>query len=143
VRLSVETLALAGALLVACASACDGDTETPPPTSSTGGQGGSAGGAAGMGGTAGGGGFVSECVGPSVPREAYAAAPGPLLAMGGAGGMGGGGAGGASLDPTEPGSPAPIYQLLDVQPESCGYGAVYGLGLFKGKVSIAALWAGW
>ena len=68
---------------------------------------------------------------------------------GGAGGSGGvmaeGGAGGMAepLGPTEVGSAAPVYQLKDFQPNSCGYKGVYGLDNFAGTVTVAALLAGW
>jgi hypothetical protein len=85
-----------------------------------------------------------------IPEEAYDAEPGPVISMGGAGGAGGmggaggaGGAGGGALGPTEIGADMPAYQLEDVHPLSCGYEGVYGLDQFKGKVTIAALWAGW
>lgn len=133
--------------LTALGYGCGSKTVTPPVTLATGGGGGET--STGGGGT---GGTAEACVGPMVPEEAYDAEPGPLLNTGGAGGVGGaggmggaGGAGGAmmSLGPTEIGSDAPVYQLTDVHPLSCGFGATYGLDQFKGKVTIAALWAGW
>ena len=130
--------------LVSLSYACGNDNTAPPTSTSVGGSGAS-------GSSNGGGGGTGECVGPKVGSEAYDAEPGPVIDLGGAGGTAGaggaaaGGAGGTvmALGPKEVGSNAPVYQLEDVHPLSCGYGAVYGLEPFKGKVTIAALWAGW
>ena len=64
------------------------------------------------------------------PQSAYGAEPGPIDGMG-------------SGDPTAAGSPFPVYQLEDFQPDSCGHEAVYGLDVFNGTVTMAALLAGW
>ena len=48
--------------------------------------------------------------------------------------------------PTDPhivGSAAPGYALTDIQPLSCGYKATYGLPVYRGKVTLAVLLAGW
>lgn len=138
----------AGALLLtAFFAACDNDTRTPPGTTGAGGSTSSSNGGSGGGD---GGGDVA-CQGPEIPSEAYDADPGPVIAMGGAGGTAGaggvGGAGGAggsmTLGPKDVGADTPAYQLEDVHPLSCGYEGVYGLDQFRGKVTLAALWAGW
>lgn len=101
---------------------------------------------AGAGATSSGGAGGTECVGVSVPEEAFGRAPGPV-AMGGAGGAGGAGGGtgegGAPPPPTTLGAPRPTYWLDDFQPQSCGYGATYGLDAFEGMVTVVGLWAGW
>ena len=131
-------------------ASCSNSTETTDPTGQQTGAG--AGATSGAGGS---GGSGAVCVGTTPPSDAYDADPGPLLAMGGMGGMGGaggsmggmggmGGAGGsAPLGPTEIGSDAPLYQLTDFQPQSCGFDATYGLDQFVGSVTVAALLAGW
>ena len=72
------------------------------------------------------------------------------MAEGGAtgGGMAGGATGGGmaeggSTAATSLGAPIPSYRLEDVQPESCGYEAVYGLSTFSGRVTVVALLSGW
>ena len=45
--------------------------------------------------------------------------------------------------PTCPGSPWPLWRLPDVQPQSCGYGATYGLDTFLGQTTVVVLLAGW
>jgi hypothetical protein len=47
------------------------------------------------------------------------------------------------LLPTDPGAPAPAWQLTDIQPESAGFGDTYGMEAFKGRVTVAALLASW
>ena len=37
----------------------------------------------------------------------------------------------------------PDWQLTDFQPQSCGFGATYGLGAYKGQVTVAVLLASW
>ncbi len=135
--------------LLLVSQGCEGNTSQPVAA----GVGGSASSSSASGANGGTGG-LAECAGPTVPSEAYGAEPGPVLGMGGVGGVGGigvgggtgggtGGAGGAPLAPTEIGAAAPVYQLDDVHPLSCGFKATYGLEAFKGKVTVAALWAGW
>lgn len=41
------------------------------------------------------------------------------------------------------GLPAPEFAAYDFQPQSCGYGATYGLEPFKGRVTLAVLLASW
>ena len=87
-----------------------------------------------------------SCVGVEPPKEAFGAKPGPLLPTTGAGGSSAGGSstgGGGMGNGPVIGSAAPVYQLLDHQPLSCGHTAVYGLDNFKGHVTVAALFAGW
>jgi len=104
----------------------------------------SSGGSGGSGGS----GSVEQCVGVDPGSDAYEAEPGPIIGQGNSGGGGAGGDGGAggapaTLGPTEIGSDAPVYQLADFQPNSCGYEGVYGLDTFAGTVTVAALLAGW
>lgn len=40
-------------------------------------------------------------------------------------------------------APWPLWRLKDVQPQSCGYQATYGLDGFKGRPTIVVLLAGW
>ena len=80
----------------------------------------------------GGSGGSAACFGPTPPQSAWSATPGPTD-----------GGGGASAAMPEVGQPPPDFQLEDFQPQSCGYEAVYGLEAFQGRVTIAALWAGW
>ena len=73
------------------------------------------------------------CVGVKPPMTAWATAPRmrePLPD------------GGAEC-PTCIGAAAPAWQLGDFQTKSCGFGGTYGLEVFRGKVVLLALWAGW
>ena len=48
------------------------------------------------------------------------------------------------LDPAQcNGQTAPEFVAYDFQPQSCGYGATYGLETFKGHVTLAVLLASW
>jgi hypothetical protein len=38
------------------------------------------------------------------------------------------------------GAQAPTWELLDFQPQSCGFGQIYGLDRFEGNVTVAILW---
>lgn len=38
------------------------------------------------------------------------------------------------------GAGAPTWELLDFQPQSCGYEQIYGLDRFEGEVTVAFLW---
>ena len=38
---------------------------------------------------------------------------------------------------------APAFTAYDFQPQSCGYGATYGLDVFRGTVTFVALLASW
>ena len=38
---------------------------------------------------------------------------------------------------------APSFAAYDFQPQSCGFGATYGLDAFKGRVTFVALFASW
>lgn len=51
--------------------------------------------------------------------------------------------GDACLEATCTGVALPQYALLDFQPQSCGFGARYGLENFGGTVTVAAMLAGW
>jgi hypothetical protein len=50
---------------------------------------------------------------------------------------------GAQSDVTTIGEAAPVFALTDFQPQSCGFGATYGLEAFKGKVTVVVLLAAW
>lgn len=85
------------------------------------------------------------CVGVTPPESAWAASPGPLLPPPPEEEEG-------SEDPPEPpepepepavGEPAPVFQLTDFQPQSCGYEATYGLDLYQDRVTVAVLLAAW
>lgn len=41
------------------------------------------------------------------------------------------------------GEPPPAWALLDFQPQSCGFGATYGLQAFTGHLTVVALFASW
>jgi hypothetical protein len=41
------------------------------------------------------------------------------------------------------GAEAPAFAAYDFQPQSCGFGATYGLDVFKGRVTFVALFASW
>jgi hypothetical protein len=76
------------------------------------------------------------CVGSEVPAEAFESVPGPLKPE--------------PVEGQEPeavvpaiGELAPAFQLSDFQAQSCGTTAVYGMEPFVGKVTVAALLAGW
>ena len=76
------------------------------------------------------------CVGREVPAEAFESQPGPLKPE--------------PVEGEEPeavipaiGELAPAFQLSDFQAQSCGATGVYGLSPFVGKVTVAALLAGW
>ena len=158
-RVLVWSTWLAGWALVASPQGCSGDDASPsglggggaggnaaacvgvtPPASAwgaepgpinhPGGDGGAGQGGAGQGGAAQGG----------------AAQGGAAQGGDGSGGMamgGAGGAGGGPDLPVPPGAMAPSWSLLDRQPDSCGYDATYGLDLFRGQVTVVAMWAGW
>lgn len=101
----------------------------------------------------------ATCIGPTPPASAWSALPGPVITSPGGDGADatddaadaatdvadatGSGDAPASTDPRTKGSAAPTYALRDVQPLSCGFKATYGLPPFKGKVTLAALLAGW
>lgn len=40
-----------------------------------------------------------------------------------------------------PGTAAPTWELYDFQPQSCGYGEIYGLERFRGTVTVVVLWS--
>ncbi len=48
-----------------------------------------------------------------------------------------------STDPHVVGSLAPTYALTDIQPLSCGYKATYGLPVYRDRVTLVVLLAGW
>lgn len=103
----------------------------------------------------------ATCIGPTPPASAWSAAPGPVITSPGGDSADAAddaadavadatdapdssdGAAPSSTDPRTKGSAAPLYALRDIQPLSCGFKATYGLPPFKGKVTIAALLAGW
>jgi len=95
----------------------------------------------------------ATCVGPTPPAAAWSAPAGPLVSTTDAAtdatdDVGSDAASDAETgldltDPRTPGSLSPTYALKDVQPLSCGFRATYGLPPFKGKVTVAALLAGW
>ncbi|MBK7400148.1 MAG: hypothetical protein IPJ34_28810 [Myxococcales bacterium] len=95
----------------------------------------------------------ATCVGLTPPASAWGAPAGPLVSTTDAAtdatdDVGTDAATDAETgldltDPRTPGSLAPTYALTDVQPLSCGFRATYGLPPFKGKVTVAALLAGW
>jgi hypothetical protein len=78
-----------------------------------------------------------QCIGPAPPSSAWGAQPGPTIVATDAGGDAG------AANPTALGAPAPTCRLTDFQPQSCGFKATYSLEPFKGKVTVAALLAGW
>ena len=41
------------------------------------------------------------------------------------------------------GTPAPVWELCDFQPQSCGHDQVYGLSTYAGTVTFVALFASW
>lgn len=71
------------------------------------------------------------CIGPRPPSSAWDAAPS-----------------GPEPEPNtgepgpEPGSLPPAWALIDFQPQSCGYEAIYGLDAFEGRVTVVALLSG-
>jgi len=92
------------------------------------------------------------CIGPTPPASAFGAKPGPVVVVPDAGDADEAGVDSAVDDasdaaptskPTDLGAPAPTCTLTDFQPQSCGFKATYSLEPFKGKVTVAALLAGW
>ena len=89
------------------------------------------------------------CVGVTPPAAAWQDVPGPLRVDAGSEVPGSppapGDAGDAEVpvDPRIVGAPMPTYSLRDRQPLSCGFGAAYGLPIYRGKVTFVALLAGW
>jgi hypothetical protein len=72
------------------------------------------------------------CIGAKPPASAWSADP-----------SGGGGSSAAELDGGPPvGEPPPQWALRDFQPQSCGYGATYGLEVFRGEVTLLAILEG-
>ena len=70
----------------------------------------------------------SECTGLEIAGDASAPAPE---------------SGEAIEAPTTIGSLAPSWKLEDVQPQSCGYGQVYGLDAFRGQpILVVLMWSG-
>lgn len=68
------------------------------------------------------------------------------LTLGCADGGSAGGSDGPCRGPTAPASSttgATGFQLHDFQPQSCGYGQLYGLDRFLGRATLVALLAGW
>ena len=78
---------------------------------------------------AGGDGALAQCIGPTPPAAAWKTKPAPE--------------GVAGLTAPVLGSQAPDFALPDFQPQSCGFGATYGLAPYRGKVTFVALLAGW
>jgi len=74
------------------------------------------------------------CIGVKPPDSAWSAAP--------TSGSGAGGSGSAADAGPEVGMPEPKWALRDFQPQSCGYGATYGLDVFHGQVTLAAVLEG-
>lgn len=79
------------------------------------------------------------CVGVQPPQSAFTAQAGPLRGDAGVVAPPDGGCAGPSCV----GAAMPLWALRDFQPRSCGYNAVYGPDLFRGKAVLLALWAGW
>ncbi len=70
------------------------------------------------------------CVGVRPPQSAWSATPGPPRTD-------------AGVRAPLPDDPVPAWALADFQPQSCGFRAVYGADVFRDKVLLLALWAGW
>jgi len=72
------------------------------------------------------------CVGVKPPLSAWSTDP-----------SGGGGAGPDAPDAGPAvGEPPPKWALTDFQPQSCGFGAAYGLDVFRGEVTLLAVLEG-
>ncbi len=78
---------------------------------------------------AGGDAAVSQCIGVKPAAAAWTAVPGPEGVTG--------------VAAPVLGAAAPAFALTDFQPQSCGFGATYGLQAASGKVTVVALFAGW
>ncbi len=78
---------------------------------------------------AGGDGALGQCIGVKPPTSAWTAVAGPQAVT-------------ATTAPTV-GAAEPAFALPDFQPQSCGFGATYGLPVAHGKVTVVALFAGW
>ncbi len=74
-------------------------------------------------------GALGQCIGVKPPAAAWTAVAGPQGAT-------------ATTAPTV-GAAEPAFALPDFQPQSCGFGATYGLPTFVGKVTVVAILAGW
>ena len=105
------------ALMVAAAVACVPDAAAP-----------SGAGALASADTSGDG-SVNQCLGVTPPSSAWQAKAGPE--------------GVAGLTAPVLGAQDPTFALTDFQPQSCGFGATYGLPTFAGKVTVVAILAGW
>lgn len=85
--------------------------------------------------------LAPACVGVTPDKAAYGRMPGPWrFPLDGGGGLPDGGGNGPL---PQPGDPTAAFQLTDFQPRSCGFGATYGLELFRGRPLVVSLWAGW
>lgn len=84
--------------------------------------------------------LAPACVGVTPDKAAYGRMPGPWRFPLDGGGLPDGGGNGPL---PQPGDPTATFQLTDFQPRSCGFGATYGLELFRGRPLVVSLWAGW
>lgn len=85
------------------------------------------------------------CVGITPPESAWGAEPGPIKPPEDEPGEGDNPEAEPCVDGEGPcvGELHPAFALKDVQPQSCGYQATYGLDAFKGTVTLAVLLASW
>ncbi len=126
------------ALGLLCGAA--GCSEDDPAASEGGGGQGSAGasGGSGQAGSGGSGGSgqagAAACIGVRPAEEAWQAKPSV---------EGTPPAGECPAGPTCAGASWPRWRLPDVQPQSCGYEATYGLDGFEGQPTVVVLLAGW
>lgn len=108
-------LALHSGMLLVAASACDGDDPATHGASTSGGGGAS----------------EPVCIGVRPPGTAWDAlpnGPGPSDPL-------------AHTPKPVLGAPSPSWALSDFQPQSCGYGTVYGQDVFVGHVTLVALFS--
>jgi hypothetical protein len=129
-------VALCG-LLVGCGAVSDRPTPTPAGFDAA---------SPDVGMDAAGGDVGPLCIGCTPASSAWTAKPGPVVADPDAGADADAAAttdAGPTSSPTAVGAPAPTSMLTDFQPQSCGFKATYSLEPFKGKVTVAALLAGW
>jgi thiol-disulfide isomerase/thioredoxin len=122
---------LAGMMLVGVwsfATGCGGDD--PGGGAGPGAGGAASGGASGSSGQPG----AVTCVGVKPAAEAWQAQPSV---------EGTPPSGECPSGPTCEGAPWPRWRLADVQPQSCGYQATYGLDGFEGRPTVVVLLAGW
>lgn len=86
---------------------------------------------------------TGPCVGPTPPKEAWSAKPGPVTGSAADAEVTDASDAAPGIAPAAIGSDAPLYALNDFQPTSCGFKATYGLPVFRGRVTVATLLAGW